>query len=79
MNKEGKTRRIFITGHTRGIGKAIFELFKSKNFYCYGVSKSTGFDINADCDLIVRQMANFDYIVLNAYSCLLYTSDAADE
>ena len=34
---------------------------------CYGVSKSTGMDIDKDCDAIVQQMANFQFIVLNAY------------
>jgi NAD(P)-dependent dehydrogenase (short-subunit alcohol dehydrogenase family) len=68
MSQESKKPRIFITGHTRGIGKAIFDRFKLKNFYCYGVSKSTGYDIESDCDIIVRQMANFDFVVLNAYS-----------
>ena len=67
MSLESKKPRIFITGHTRGIGKAIFDLYKSKDFLCHGVSKSTGMDIDKDCDTIVQQMANFQYIVLNAY------------
>ena len=67
MSLESKKPRIFITGHTRGIGKAIFDMYKGKNFLCHGVSKSTGMDIDKDCDSIVQQMANFDYIVLNAY------------
>jgi len=67
MSQESKKPRIFITGHTRGIGKAIFDLYKSKNYLCHGVAKSTGLDIDSDCDLIVEQMCNFDYIVLNAY------------
>ena len=68
MSLESKKPRIFITGHTRGIGKAIFDLYKSKDYLCYGVSKSTGLDIEKDCDTIVQQMANFKYIVLNAYA-----------
>ena len=68
MSQESKKPRIFITGHTRGIGKAIFDLYKSKDYLCYGVSKSTGLDIEKDCDTIVQQMANFKYIVLNAYA-----------
>ena len=68
MSQESKKPRIFITGHTRGIGKAIFDLYQSKGYYCYGVSKSEGFDIDKDCDIIVQQMANFKYIVLNAYA-----------
>ena len=67
MSLESKKPRIFITGHTRGIGKAIFDLYKGKNFLCHGVSKSTGMDVDKDCDIIVQQMANFQYIVLNAY------------
>ena len=67
MSLESKKPRIFITGHTRGIGKAIFDLYKNKNFLCHGVSKSTGMDVDKDCDAIVKQMANFQYIVLNAY------------
>ena len=67
MSLESKKPRIYITGHTRGIGKAIFDLYKGKNFLCHGVSKSTGIDIDKDSDTIVQQMANFQYIVLNAY------------
>ena len=68
MSLESKKPRIFITGHTRGIGKAIFELYKSKGFMCHGVSKSQGLDVDKDCELIAQQMANFKYIVLNAYA-----------
>ena len=67
MSLESKKPRIFITGHTRGIGKAVFDLYKSKDYLCYGISKSTGLDIDKDCDVIVQQMSNFKYIVLNAY------------
>ena len=68
MSQESKKPRIFITGHTRGIGKAIFDLYKSKDYLCYGVSKTNGLDVDKDCELIVQQMANFKYIVLNAYA-----------
>ena len=68
MSQESKKPRIFVTGHTRGIGKAIFDLYKSKDYLCYGVSKSEGLDVDKDCDTIVQQMANFKYIVLNAYA-----------
>ena len=68
MSQESKRPRIFITGHTRGIGKAIFEWYQAKGYMCYGVSKSEGLDVDKDCDAIVQQMANFKYIVLNAYA-----------
>ena len=67
MSLESKKPRIFITGHTRGIGKAIYDLYNARDYHCYGVSRETGFNINEDCDIIVKQMLNFKYIVLNAY------------
>ena len=67
MSQESKKPKVFITGHTRGIGKAIYDLFRSKGYMCHGVSKSTGFDLEKDFDLIVDHFANFEYIVLNAY------------
>ena len=72
MSLENIKPKIFITGHTRGIGKAIFDLYEIKNFMCDVVSKSTGMDIDKDCDAIVQQMANFQYIVLNAYEKEVY-------
>ena len=59
--------KILITGHTRGIGKAIFDLFNEKDFACKGVSKSTGYDIEDDTDRIVDMVKGFGYVVLNAY------------
>ena len=59
--------KILITGHTRGIGKAIFDLFNEKGFACKGVSKSTGYDIEKDTDRIVEMVKGFEYVVLNAY------------
>ena len=59
--------KILITGHTRGIGKAIFNLFKEKGFACKGVSKSTGYDIENDTDRIIEMVKDFEYVVLNAY------------
>ena len=59
--------KILITGHTRGIGKAIFDFFKENGFACKGVSKSTGYDIEDDTDRIVDMVKSFGYVVLNAY------------
>ena len=59
--------KILITGHTRGIGKAIFDLFNEKGFACKGVSKSTGYDIEDDTDRIIEMVKGFEYVVLNAY------------
>jgi len=67
MSQENSNNRVFVTGHTRGIGKAVCDLFTAKGYQCEGVSTSTGFDIVEDCDRIVDMMKDFDYIVLNAY------------
>jgi len=57
--------RIFITGHTSGIGKAIYELAKEKGYTVTGGSKSTGFDIsNPD---VYSQVLEYDVLVNNAY------------
>ena len=37
--------RCVITGHTVGIGKAIFDYFKSKGWEVIGLSRSNGFDV----------------------------------
>lgn len=62
-----KESKIFITGHKRGIGKAVYDLFSSKNWHCEGVSTSDGFDVEEDHVKILEMMEKFDVIVLNAY------------
>ena len=67
MSQERQKNNIFITGHTRGIGKAIFDHFEQKNWRCEGISTSSGFDVEKDFDHIIEMMHSFDHIVLNAY------------
>ena len=52
--------KFLITGHTRGIGKAIYSKFGG-----IGLSKSTGFDISQDD--ITPYLKNCDVFVNNAY------------
>jgi NAD(P)-dependent dehydrogenase (short-subunit alcohol dehydrogenase family) len=68
MKQENKKSSILITGHTRGIGAATYHLFSELGHYCEGYSRSTGFDVIRDCDLIVDRIKNFDWVVLNAYA-----------
>ena len=61
--------KIAITGHTKGIGEAIYDYFE-KNNEVYGFSRSNGFDIS---DKLIRQLIantakDFDIFVNNAYS-----------
>ena len=68
MNQENNNRRVLITGHTRGIGRAIHELLKNRGYECVGFSQSTGHNI-IDCEeMIVKEIENFNYVVLNAYA-----------
>ena len=67
MSQGRKKPSIFITGHRRGIGKAIHDLFSEKNWICEGVSQSAGFDIEKDNDRIIDMLIKFDVVVLNAY------------
>jgi nucleoside-diphosphate-sugar epimerase len=60
---------IGITGHTRGIGRSLSDIFQKNNHHVIGFSKSTGFDIgNSEArKKILDQAANFDVFVNNAY------------
>lgn len=68
MNQENKKPKVLITGHTRGIGAAVYRLLSEAGHYCEGVSTSTGHDIIRDCDMIVDKVKEFDWIILNAYA-----------
>ena len=68
MNSENKKPRALITGHTRGIGKAIFYLLTEQGYDCHGISKSTGDDVLVKEDTIVDIIEDFDHVVLNAYA-----------
>ena len=54
--------RIFITGHTSGIGKALYDLLDHKGYIVFGGSRKTGFDISEpdayleilDCDVLIN-------------------------
>ena len=64
---QGKTNRIAIIGHTRGIGKAIADLYRSKGYDVIGMSRSNGFDIAEDQDNIVDEIKDCGLVVINAY------------
>ena len=67
MNHGRDFPKVLITGHTRGIGRAIYELLKLNRYDCVGISKSTGDDIMEKEDAIVEMIEDFDIVVLNAY------------
>ena len=69
MNQENKKKySVLITGHTRGIGRAIYDHLTNEGYECVGLSKSTGNDILEKEDVIVDMIEHFNYVVLNAYA-----------
>jgi NAD(P)-dependent dehydrogenase (short-subunit alcohol dehydrogenase family) len=68
MKQENNNHRALITGHTRGIGRAIFNLLNKEGYECVGLSQSTGDDVLEKEDAVVDMIKNFDYVVLNAYA-----------
>ena len=54
--------KIGITGHTYGIGKAIFEMYPDS----IGWSRSNGYDINKP-DKIIRECKILDVVINNAH------------
>ncbi len=57
--------KIVITGHTQGIGKALFENFKEHEVI--GLSRSNGYDIDKNFDAVVAAAQGCDLFINNAY------------
>ena len=68
MNQENKKNKIDIIGHTKGIGKAIAKLYKSKNYEVIGLSRSNGYDLITDQEKILDVINGCGYVVLNAHA-----------
>jgi hypothetical protein len=61
-------KRIVITGHTSGIGKAIYDKFKEVSCHeIVGMSRSNGYDIDKDFDRIVEEATGAEMFINNAY------------
>jgi len=61
-------KKIIITGHTHGIGKAIYDKFKEISCReIVGMSRSNGYDIDKDFDKIVEEAAGCELFINNAY------------
>ena len=67
MNQGNKKNKIAIVGHTRGIGKAIADLYRKKNYAVVGLSSSNGYDLHCSQVEIMEQLDDCQLIVLNAY------------
>ena len=61
-------KKIVITGHTSGIGKAIYDKFKEVSCHeIIGMSRSNGYDIDKDFDRIVEEAEGAEIFINNAY------------
>ena len=61
-------KKIVITGHTSGIGKAIYDKFKEVSCHeIVGMSRSNGYDIDKDFDRIVEEASGCELFINNAY------------
>jgi hypothetical protein len=59
--------KVVITGHTWGIGKALYDSFKSAEWEVVGLSRSNGYDIDSDFDRVVEAATGADLFINNAY------------
>jgi NAD(P)-dependent dehydrogenase (short-subunit alcohol dehydrogenase family) len=66
MNQE--KNKIAVIGHTKGIGKAICDLYKKKKYEVIGMSRSNGFDIIHEQEKIIENIEGCDLVVLNAHA-----------
>jgi len=66
MNQE--KNKIAVIGHTKGIGKAICDLYNKKKYQVIGMSRSNGFDIVHDQEKIIENIEGCDLVVLNAHA-----------
>lgn len=62
-------KKIALTGHTKGIGKALADTFTSHGHTVTGYSKSNGYDIGEESvrNSIIEQTKDFDIFINNAY------------
>ena len=65
---QGNKNKIAIIGHTRGIGKAIADLYRKKKYTVVGLSSSNGYDLQCSQVEIMEQLDDCRLIVLNAYA-----------
>jgi hypothetical protein len=56
-----------VTGHTSGIGKAIYNRFENLGFEMIGVSRRTEYDIEENYDTFLELARSCDIVINNAY------------
>ena len=74
VNKGNSKVKIAITGHTRGIGKALFDKFQAEGHEVIGFSTSTGYDISKDAARVVTESRSCDVFINNAFHVTAQTA-----
>jgi len=59
--------KIAITGHTSGLGKFLFDEY-SLYHDCIGFSRSNGYDLEKDHNIIVKQIESCDLFINNSFA-----------
>lgn len=59
--------KIAITGHSKGIGKALYDHLIYKGHTCIGFSRSNGYDLEEKQKLIIKGSLSSDVFVNNAW------------
>ena len=59
--------KVALTGHTSGIGKAIYESLTSKGYEVHGFSKSNGYPLPESITRLVQEVKDFDIFINNTY------------
>lgn len=60
--------KIAITGHTKGIGKALYDHFQTNGHEVLGFSRSNGFELPRDYMTVIAEAKECDVFVNNAYA-----------
>lgn len=58
--------KVVITGHTKGVGLALYNHFVKHNCEVIGISRATGYDLAKDVDRVVELAAGCDLFINNA-------------
>jgi hypothetical protein len=69
-DRKGKFMKIVITGHTGGLGKAIYDFYSSQWHEVIGLSRTTGHTLPEKNDEVVQIAQGCDIFFNNAYSGL---------
>ena len=59
--------KIALTGHSKGIGAAVYKDLVDKNYEVFGYSRSNGWDIK-DTNRVASEIINYDCFINNAHS-----------